>query len=155
MQTGLCRKLRHLSINSGIVLSENDLYVSGHEADGTAKYWKNDVLVNVTDGTRSAASFAIFVLGSDVYIAGLKDAAAVHSSAKYWKNGVPVRLSDRSDLVNVTGISVSGNDVYVIEYEFNPVQEVYNDKYWKNGVPVNVSDGIVPVSAGSMVLKQR
>ncbi|NML40569.1 hypothetical protein HHL17_25455 [Chitinophaga sp. G-6-1-13] len=49
----------------GIVVFNNDIYIAGYEwtPNGLilAKYWKNNIQMNLTDGTRAAEAFAIAI----------------------------------------------------------------------------------------------
>ncbi len=58
-----------------------------------AKYWKNGVAVNLTNGTYHANGDAIKVFGDDIYVAGYEENAAGNGIAKYWKNGTAVNLT--------------------------------------------------------------
>jgi len=48
----------------------------------------------LSDGGAQAQANAIFVSGSDVYVAGDYFVAGSISVAKYWKNGVSTALTD-------------------------------------------------------------
>ena len=91
---------------NSIAVSGTDVYVAGTQWDGNsiqynnginytrnpiAKYWKNGIPVNLTDGSKWAEARSIVISGNDVYVAGFEDAVA-----KYWKNGNPVILGDAS-----------------------------------------------------------
>ncbi len=116
--------------------SGTDVYAAGYQwseplgGNGIATYWKNGIPTPLTDGTNDAVAYAIFVVGSDVYVAG--DDGGV---ATYWKNGVafPQSVPDPSYEAEARSIYVTGTDVYV--------SGEYRDlaKYWKNGVMTDLS----------------
>lgn len=73
---------------NSVYVSNNDTYVVGYENPGAistpngtggynvvgrpniAKLWKNGVATSLTDGTKQALAYSVFVSGSDVYVAG-------------------------------------------------------------------------------------
>ncbi|MBA3673788.1 MAG: hypothetical protein H0W75_02340 [Chitinophagaceae bacterium] len=57
-----------------------------------AKIWKNGVATSLSDGTKDASAYSVFVSGSDVYVAGKEEAGSI-TIAKLWKNGVATSLS--------------------------------------------------------------
>jgi hypothetical protein len=95
-----------------IFVSGSDIYVAGYETtpdplhigngNHVAKYWKNGVGVNLTDGASSCEANSIYVLDKDVYVAGYE-----LGQAKYWKNGTPVNLSSQGFLGEAYSIFVN------------------------------------------------
>ncbi len=146
----------HYADAVSIAVSGSDVYVAGYEYNGdippppassvftVAKYWKNGVAVDLSDGTSSAYSNSIAVSGSDVYVGGYESFKNFYlTEAKYWKNSQEVILTDGTSNAEAFSICVSGTDVYVAGDENNVA------KYWKNGVAV-VLDGTNLAHANSI-----
>ncbi len=112
-----------------------DVYVAGYEFVqykyvNTAKYWKNGIATTLSDGSKDALAYSIFVSGSDIYVTGSEFGTNCYL-AKYWKNGQVVTLSDGTTPAAVFSVFVLGNDLYLAgSMGYNPI-------YWKNGVPVS------------------
>jgi CTP:molybdopterin cytidylyltransferase MocA len=75
-----------------------DIYAVGYEFTGSfansiAKAWKNGVATSLTNGSNQAYASSVFVLGSDVYIAG-SESNGTTTVAKIWKNGVATSLTN-------------------------------------------------------------
>jgi len=119
-----------------------DVYLAGwrsyYPSNEVAVYWKNNVLTDLTDGSRFITANSIAVLGSDVYVGG-NDFINNHFVAKYWKNGTIHNLSDTALPSYVSSIAISGNDVYFAGYENDGDHKIA--KYWKNGQSVNLTSG--------------
>lgn len=141
------------SAAGSISVSGGDIYVAGTSYETiqlaansyllypTAVYWKNGVLVALTDGTHDSQANSIFVSKDDVYIAGAVSDKPVPADASipnigpnhatYWKNGNAIELaSDGSS--SATSIYVSGGDVYVAGRDLSAAGALA--VYWKNGV---------------------
>ncbi len=119
-----------------------NIYVAGEETNSNgilvAKYWKNGIGINLSDGTKSAGASSIAVVGNDVYAAGYENTSSGLTIAKYWKNGIAVNLTDGAYRARGESITINGNDIYVAGYE-NSGSGISIAKYWKNGIPITLS----------------
>lgn len=60
-----------------------------------ATLWKNGAMISVGDGMDNSQAFAVSVVGSDVYVAGIEyEPLGAIPITKIWKNGVATALSD-------------------------------------------------------------
>jgi hypothetical protein len=98
-----------------IKVYQTDVYVSGAEYIGQnrAKYWKNGVSVEITDGSTDAVGMSIFVNNDDVYLAGFQLVTGNYYAGRYWKNGNAVTLNENNKDAHLSSIVVIGEDVYV------------------------------------------
>ena len=135
-----------------IVVVGNDVYVAGSQWNGNyyggirfPTYWKNGVLVKLTDGSKSGAASSIAISGNDIYVLGSEGGVS-----KYWKNGVAVDLPSGFD---ATSIAVSGSDVYVSGGGSNGTHHVA--RYWKNGKLIDLSDGSKDEYGASIFVVER
>jgi hypothetical protein len=71
-----------------------------------AKVWKNGVATSLSSGTYEIYARSVYVLGSDVYVAGEEYNADNISVAKVWKNGVETSLTDGSKNAGLGSIFV-------------------------------------------------
>lgn len=129
------------TVATGIFLSGSDVYVSGWTLQcGTSSpqvceavplYWKNTAPVELSSyspqGNTSTGN-AIFISGSDIYIAGVSRPASGDNSAIYWKDGTQVTLAPPTS--QATSIFADATDVYVAG-NLNSTQA----GYWDNGTP--------------------
>jgi len=131
------------AIATSVFVSGSDVYVAGYYKNSkpitpnwAAAYWKNGVktdLYSDTSGTNTAQASAIYVSGTDVYVAGYEKAGT--SAAGYWKNGGWNPLTAPGS-AQATGIVVSGADVYVSGYYLSGAHNV--SCYWKNGAETDL-----------------
>ncbi|RYG15829.1 MAG: hypothetical protein EOO07_14550, partial [Chitinophagaceae bacterium] len=102
------------------------------------KYWKNGVVTNLTDGTKSAFPNSIAITNTEVLIAGVEH-NGTNFIAKLWRNGVATTLSSTGRISSPNKIFTSGNDVYVTFTEKN-ASDINVIKLWKNGIITSISD---------------
>jgi hypothetical protein len=118
--------------NNSTVSSQVDIFMAGWESiPHVATYWKNGVVVHLTDATQTAEANAIIVSGNDVYVAG-----SVNNNAVYWKNGTPHILAYSNSTLFycvANSIAVSGNDVYVAGTSSGAFSKAL---CWKNGIGI-------------------
>ena len=103
-------------------------------------YWKNNVLVKLTNGLTHVSAYAIAINGNDIYVAG-----SVNGNAAYWKNGNLINLINSSYPSNygvaaANSIVINGNDVYFGGTTIAPNGNTVAT-YWKNGVAVDLTNG--------------
>jgi len=101
-----------------VFVSGKDVYVAGWEANGQANndraileaqigiplggssgerrevatIWKNGSPQRLTDGSRNAKAYSIYVSGGTVYVAGSEDIKFVKPCTTIWEDGVPQQL---------------------------------------------------------------
>jgi hypothetical protein len=109
------------------------VYVAGWEGD-VAKYWKNGIATNLTDGTNMARAYSIYVKGSDVHVAGREILGNGNAVAKYWKNGIVADLTDGTTYAQANSVFVHGSDVYVAGMDDGAAV------LWKNGIVTTLTD---------------
>lgn len=150
----------HCSLVNFVVVSGNDVYVSGaaptEYSPQRAVYWKNGKLVipdNIPGNFGSEAN-SVFVSGEDVYLAGYQydydaDGSNVSFTVKTWKNGVGKSLTQRlPEIALGIGLFVFDHDVFVSGTIYKNGLGVA--KYWKNGNEITLSDGSKPAWANSI-----
>ncbi|KGN91661.1 InlB B-repeat-containing protein [Porphyromonas canoris] len=131
-----------------VFVSGNDVYAAGYLLSSSGKkdiavLWKNDQLVELSDGKTAARAHSVYVSGKDVYVVGEETSGS--PQAILWKNSVPVQLpkGDFDHLV-ARSVSVSGGDVYIVGEARKGVSEFYailweNNKITKLGYKAKAS----------------
>jgi hypothetical protein len=119
------------AVANDVVVSDNDVYVVGYEADANgaqvAKFWKNGVPAGLVSTPGSFAN-AVTVNGKDVYIMGRALENNVYVQ-KMWKNGIVTTLQgDRRS------IAVNNNNVYTVGLQEERA------KLWTNEVGYNLTN---------------
>ena len=74
-----------------ITVNGNDVYITGtalFNGKTVPAYWKNNSLVPLGDGAVTSYAYAVTVVGSNVYVAGITHDKNGKINACYWKNGV-------------------------------------------------------------------
>ena len=122
---------------TAVFVSGSDVYIAGYlfsrqGGKDIAVLWKNNELVELSNGAVNARAYSVFVSGNDVYVAGEENSGS--SKAMLWKNNTPVPLQgDVFDHHIAKSVFVVGNDVYVA----GEARKGGNDFYavlWKNNV---------------------
>jgi hypothetical protein len=144
-----------ITIKAVFVDAKNVVHAAGTHIEGegdgfiypVAAYWKNDEEILLADKKHESSGQAMFIEGSDVYIAGYETYVKENSKyvsgyiATYWKNGEAVHLSDKLKTNYATSIFVVNGDVYVAGYERQVETGKDVAKYWKNGKEIRLTDG--------------
>lgn len=118
----------------GLYVKDNTIYIAGSEYQ-TAKLWKlktDGTLIETDNLSQGLNANAVFVSGSDVYVAG----RGTDEKAHYWKNGIIQNLEGNEGSAN--SIFVWNNEVHIAGHETK--NNKYSPKYWKNGVGYNLSE---------------
>jgi nitrous oxide reductase accessory protein NosL len=115
-----------------------DIYIAGYEksvnGNKVAKYWKNGIVTELTDGSSNSDARDITLNNGVVYVCGNEGGVS-----KYWKNGVATTLGT-AGYNYCNSICVSNDDVYVCGYQ-SYGQAYAKAVYWKNGVAVPLTNG--------------
>jgi hypothetical protein len=150
---------------TSVVVSGTDVYITGIEVGAahvttigyslSARLWKNNVSVPLNSiNTADTFATSVFVVGTDVYVAGYGIAYREMYKARYWKNGVETILPGAADN-KASSIFVYGNLVYVAGSQFASSNGNYGvAKYWRNGVenPLTSVSTSVSEATGIFVL---
>jgi len=124
-----------------ITTSGDDFYICGREivnGVSVAKYWKNGVEFNLSDGIQNCSAARIAVEGNDVYIAGYEELKKDFNVPVYWKNGVKQFSSKEMILGHAPLIAVSKDNIYFISSLFYAYENLYlknNQNFYFCGKP--------------------
>lgn len=132
------------SSNEETKATVKDIYVCGYEKKTNegkfiATVWKNGVATSLTDGTKNADAYDIFVAGKNIYVVGSELNSNGDPVAKIWINGAPQILTDEPNSYGEKVI-VSNNDIYVLFYVLE--NDSYVRKIWKDGVISETQGGV-------------
>lgn len=134
---------------SGLVVSGNDVYVSGFEGN-QAKLWKNGIEQPLNNATGYRSS-ALCIDGGDVYLTGTTNSSPI--KIRYWKNGTSSDLVTGTNDAISTSIAVAGTDVYICGYEITPGKALA--RLWKNGTQQTLTDGVKDSYAYDVAIKDN
>lgn len=91
------------SVSSAIV-ENNDFYICGFHEESyrfyVAKYWKNDNLTILSDGTVSTKALNINIIENEVFVAGVATPDEETNIIKLWKNGTEVYSEQTEATIN-------------------------------------------------------
>ena len=91
---------------AGIYVTGSDYYLTGNLLN-SAVVWKNGNTPVLYTGTYYSTGNSIFVLGSDIYVAGQEVLLNnLYSIAKMWKNGFAVNLTSGTSEAEAKSIFV-------------------------------------------------
>jgi hypothetical protein len=141
---------------NGIVVSGNDVFISGTEYTDTSSvaiFWKNGTATRLPGATNFTEAFALAISGQDIYVAGIEMTKGGERMPTYWKNGTIIRLPGRN--ITPTSVAVSGNNLYLTGVADTTLGDiftsyhVYTAKYWQNGTLKNLSTNNPTYLSGS------
>lgn len=111
-----------------ITTSGDDFFICGREivnGISVARYWKNGVAFNLSDGTQNCGASRIAVEGNDVYISGYEELKKDFYIPVYWKNGVKQKPTEEMLLGYAPLIAVSQGDIYFSSSLFYANEDLY------------------------------
>lgn len=115
---------------SDIAVVNGDIHIVGNSTTNAPLYGKNGNFTSLalTSGATTGKANSIFIVGTDVYVAG-KSVSGSTSTAVYWKNGTAAVVSNGTEAVS---IATSGGDLYILGYTINQSSQYAVPVYWKN-----------------------
>lgn len=125
------------SFPNAISVNNNDVLIGGRIAEvngnSIATIWKNNILTQLTDGSRHAIVNDVLIKGNDTYAAGYTT-EGTNWAGTIWKNGTPlytflspensIQIQEMyvdSDTVHTlsTTLSLDGSDIRKVQYHKN------------------------------------
>lgn len=139
-----------------ISISNGNIYVLGQiwgkSSTGILAYWKNNVPVELTDGTTRIDDPSMVVDGDNIYICGsLYNKSDKKYEVVLIKNGILTTISQGNNDNYASSIFIYNNDVYISGYEIYDYDKS-RAKYWKNDQEYILSDGSIAASATSIFI---
>lgn len=115
-----------------IFVDQEDFYTCATEYISSgqvkSKYWKNETLIELTDGTYSSGAYSIAVLNGDVYVGGHKKGKPV-----IWKNGEEIFYEASDVQGTIKELTIHGDDLYAVGNVKTGSTYAYVGVVWKNG----------------------
>lgn len=114
-----------------VFVSNGDFYTCAYENMGSgkykSKYWKNEKLIELTDGNSHSLPLAIHVIGDDVYVGGVLNYRPV-----IWKNGETVFYEAEGVYGTIDELASIGTDLYAVG-NIEVGGNAFAGLVWKNG----------------------
>jgi len=152
----LAANATEISTAKSIAVSGTDVYVAVSVHDPfpapSALIIKNGIVTDLSAGFIASASNAVFIQGSDIYVAGRHG----FYKATYWKNNLVTNLpsTETNTETAAFGLCISGTDIYVCGFEKTSLSfgNIEVAKYWKNGVATNLTNEVFHASADAITV---
>jgi len=126
--------------NNDISPKSTDVYVAGYTFNSArkqvAKFWKNGVATNLTDGTANAGATGIALSGPSVIVSGWdwSNNAVVTKVGKFWVNGNELEIG--TVCFSTVAVAANTTDVCVLGLS----QTGWT--YWRNGYATSIVDTV-------------
>ena len=132
----------------------NNVYVVGYEDNNNgvpiAKLWKNEVVQNFADGSRSSAINSLYILSNNVYTAGIELTENNGWMAALWKNSEKQYLAG-GIWSNASEVYILDDNVYVAGSVIRNIADVNGvARLWNNGKFQDLTDGTYDAVAYSV-----
>jgi len=145
----------------GINGGSTDVYFAGYAIPDVGRksiaiYWKNNEVIQLTDGTQDAEAVHVAISGKDVHVYGYEEISLGHDYSttifRHWKNGKVVSDKD-FEMANIEDIVISDGDVYIIGRGYS--KNTSKASYWKNGEEIILSGGTNKESAKAIFVSGK